>query len=619
MKIPFSRSLPVLLVVVALVVGSTPAQAAVRFRDRVASARPNPGVVISGSGWGHSVGMSQYGAYAMAQDGHSHGDILRHYYRGVDVEDGRMPPHIRVGLGQRLSETVVTAVEGDVPWQTCDEDGCDDAKVQPEGRTWKVSVGGEGKWKLTRGDKVVFRGGERQRLLARFNPSADPAGPIVLALNPNGPRRHYRWGHLEFRVDDAPDQTFLAVLQIPSVELYLRGLGEVPNSWGVKGMAALRAQAVTARTYAIKSHRAFAGLRPGCFCSLLATPLNQAYTGYDKETADYGELWTAGVESTAGKVVTYDGELISTFYSSSHGGRSENSQDSWAYAASFPYLTSVADPWSLDARANNPLASWSTTVGNAEFARFVGSQMTQLRGVRITGERTAGGSPRTLAATGVDSGGRPLSVTRSGAKGIVGIDLRSAFAFRGHVTLSTLPSQQVRRVSMLPFGDDDGSVHEYSAAFVADAGIMRGTSATTFSPGRRVTRAQMALAIYRMIAVPDNDRDFFDDDDGRPAEKAINALAAAEIVRGTGKRQFDPGAPVSRAQMATFFRNALELRGSDSDRFDDDNRSVHEPSINAIADAGVVSGCTRSRFCPDATITRGQLATFARRAVERFR
>jgi SpoIID/LytB domain protein len=612
------RRLVLLLAAAALVLPASPAAAA-PLRESVARARPNPGVVITGSGWGHSVGMSQYGAYAMAQDGKSYGQILRHYYRGVAVQDGQMPRHIRVGLGQRLAETPVSAELGEVPWKVCDEHGCSAVKVQPEGRTWTVSVGANGAWKLRRGDKEVFTGGADQRLIADFNPSASANGPIVLALNPNGSRRHYRWGFLEFRVDDAQDRTFLAVLQIPSVELYLRGLGEVPNSWGLKGMAALRAQAVTARTYAIKSHRAFNGLRPGCFCSLLATPLNQAYTGYDKETAEYGELWTAGVESTAGKVATYDGELISTFYSSSHGGRSENSEDSWAYSASFPYLRSVADPWSLDPRAGNPLASWSTTISNADFARFIGSGMRQLRSVRIAGARTAGGSPRTLAAAGVDGDGDAITVNRSGSKGIVGIDLRAAFAYRGHVTLSTLPSQQIRRVSMLPFTDDDGSVHEYSAAFVAAAGIMPGTSATTFSPQRRVTRGQMALAIYRMVRVPDAERDYFDDDDNSRAERAINALAGAGIVRGTGRRQFDPAAAVTRAQMATFFRAALDVRASSNDRFDDDNRSVHEPSINAIAAAGIVSGCTRSRFCPDNTINRGQLATFARQAVERFR
>ena len=42
-------------------------------------------VVISGRGYGHGVGMSQWGAYAMAQDGEQAQDIVLHYFQNVEI------------------------------------------------------------------------------------------------------------------------------------------------------------------------------------------------------------------------------------------------------------------------------------------------------------------------------------------------------------------------------------------------------------------------------------------------------------------------------------------------------------------------------------------------------
>src|SRR5690606_31581126 len=45
--------------------------------------------VAKGRGFGHGVGMSQYGAYGMAKNGRSHGQILRHYYKGVKIRNAK--------------------------------------------------------------------------------------------------------------------------------------------------------------------------------------------------------------------------------------------------------------------------------------------------------------------------------------------------------------------------------------------------------------------------------------------------------------------------------------------------------------------------------------------------
>jgi SpoIID/LytB domain protein len=588
------------------------------FRDKVLTTKPNPGITITGGGWGHSVGMSQYGAYAMAQAGHNATQILRHYYQGVTVAPDTMPNRLRVGLHRAMEASDVDALTGRVPWATCSEGSCTRVAVQPKGSTWRVRLLADGDYALVADGVRQWKGGQGTRLVANFNPKAKSDGTVVRAFNPNGSRRQYKWGRLEYSVNSPTNRTMYMVLDIPTIELYLRGLGEVPNSWGVKGPAALAAQAITGRTYALGMHRAFNGNRGDCRCSLLATPANQAYTGYEKETAQYGNYWVAAVDDTAAQVASHNGTLISTYYSSSHGGRSENSEDSWAYSASLPYLRSVDDKWSLSPTSGNPLSTWSTTVGNAAFAKFVGQGVSQVRAVSISG-RTDGGSPKVLNVAGVDSSGNPVTVTRTGKKGIVGIDLRSAFSFSGRVNLSTLPSQQVRTLTFGPFDDDDGNVHEYSIIYANAAGIMPGASATKFNPSGVVTRKAMAAFLYRTFDLPKPTKDHFDDDNGLPEEEAINAVAEAGIANGVAPRQFAPGRRLNRMQMATFFYAALGLSPVATDHFDDDNGLVHETSINAIAEKGIVGGCATRKFCPKQRIRRAQMATFLYQTVEAYR
>ena len=608
-----SRRIVLAFVAAALVVvTAVPAVAAPAFRDRARTARPSPDVILRGSGWGHGVGMSQYGAFAMAQAGRTYSEILKYYYRGIGIGSAAAAP-IRVGLSQGKTTLGVRTVTGTVPWLRCNADGCVQIKTQPEGRTWTVTLLDDGVWRIKDGSTLIFRGAAGQRLEGRFH------GSVISTYNPNGSPKTYRWGKLDLRVKSRTAHTMYVVLAIPTIEQYLRGLGEVPASWGANnGMAALRAQAVTGRTYALKMHRAYAGLRPGCFCSLLATPANQAYTGYEKEAPPYGNLWVKAVTDTANRIATYNGELISTFYSSSHGGRSENIQDSWAYGTTpIPYMRSVADPWSLSSNAGNPYASWTKRVSNASFARFTGG-VRSVRALKITSS-TDGGTPKTLRVGGVDGSGRSVAFTRDGAnsKGIVGNDLRFAYAYG---SLSTLPSSQLRRIALAPFTDDDGSPNEYAVIFAASANVMDPPSSTRFAVNTEVNRATLALALYRLLQLPRATTDYYSDDEARREEGAINAVTAAGLLGGKGgRRLFSPAARVTRAEMAVALYRALQLPPAGSDRFTDDERLAAESAINRVAAARIMGGCTSTRFCPGRTVTRQQLAVYLYRGVERYR
>ncbi len=107
----------------------------------------------------------------------------------------------------------------------------------------------------------------------------------------------------------------------------------------------------------------------------------------------------------------------------------------------------------------------------------------------------------------------------------------------------------------------------------------------------------------------------FSDDDGSIHEPNIEAIAAAGITQGCGGDLFCPFDSVSRAQMASFLSRALDLAPTSTDFFADDNGSVHEVNINRVAAAGITLGCEANRFCPNDPVTRAQMASFLVRAL----
>jgi hypothetical protein len=129
--------------------------------------------------------------------------------------------------------------------------------------------------------------------------------------------------------------------------------------------------------------------------------------------------------------------------------------------------------------------------------------------------------------------------------------------------------------------------------------------------------------VTALVAVGDPARaaGAFVDDDGSVFEADIEALAAAGITYGCNPPEDDrfcPDDPVSRGQMAAFLVRALDLDGGDGDRFVDDDGSVFEADIEALAAAGITYGCNPpedDRFCPGDPVTRGQMAAFLVRAL----
>jgi hypothetical protein len=150
---------------------------------------------------------------------------------------------------------------------------------------------------------------------------------------------------------------------------------------------------------------------------------------------------------------------------------------------------------------------------------------------------------------------------------------------------------------------------------------------TRYGPQESVSRGQMATFMARTIErsggrLPAAGRDWFTDDEGSVHEDAINRLRQAGVISGTSATTFSPGRSVTRAQMATFLRNTLEFRsgeswGSQMDYFSDDEGNTHEDAINAVAAAGVTRGTDGlTAYSPAREVTRAQMASFITRMLD---
>jgi SpoIID/LytB domain protein len=193
----------------------------------------------------------------------------------------------------------------------------------------------------------------------------------------------------------APANTIVKVLvgskvrDVP-LEEYVRGVvaAEMPSSWP---LAALEAQAVASRTYAITSD---AG---GSKFDVYADDRSQVYRGKAAETSRSN----AAVAATAGQVVTYGGQPAITYFFASSGGHTESVQYGFPGAAAEPWLVGVDDPYD-----EGPLHRWTITMSFASAAsRLSGLVDGSFEGIEVL-ER--GVSPRIVQAEVLGSKGHTL-------------------------------------------------------------------------------------------------------------------------------------------------------------------------------------------------------------------
>jgi hypothetical protein len=172
------------------------------------------------------------------------------------------------------------------------------------------------------------------------------------------------------------------------------------------------------------------------------------------------------------------------------------------------------------------------------------------------------------------------------------------------------------------FWDDDGSVHEPGIEFIFERGITRGCNppwSDRYCLGSSVTRGQMAAFLRRTLDLSSVVEDFFADDGDSIFEGDINALASVGIAFGCSTNAYCPDDALRREEMAALLVNAFGFDNpTDVDFFTDDDASPFQSSINALKHHGITRGCDPSAladFCPEGTVTRGQMATFLARAL----
>jgi stage II sporulation protein D len=351
--------------------------------------------VVRGAGYGHGIGMSQYGAYGLAQHGWTYERILSRYYRGTE-------------LGQAPSRPVRVLMQASDPY------------VRFRGATrapggLRLEPGVTHVVRPARGGRLALygRGGERLGAFGaplRISRGGRPVRLMGAAINGVTSGR-YR-GSLYLYAGSAGGVTAINALPIDD---YAKGVvaGEVPSSWDPD---ALRAQAVAARTYALATRKT------GDIFDQYPDTRSQMYVGVGGETASTN----AAVRDTAGEIITYKGKVAVTYYFSTSGGRTENIENSFVGAPPQPWLKSVKDPYD----GISPHHRWHVRLSNATMGARLGSPGT-LRRVKVL---SRGVSPRVVRARIYGSNGSRV-LTGPEIRARLGLD--DSWAYFTRVSTST--------------------------------------------------------------------------------------------------------------------------------------------------------------------------------------
>ncbi|HVR33238.1 MAG TPA: S-layer homology domain-containing protein [Acidimicrobiia bacterium] len=623
-----TRSRAIALAILSLLVGLFPAP--------VSAQEGEPAFVIDGSGWGHGVGLSQYGARALAESGSTVDDIIHNYYAGVSIQqmnDVLGPAHwmnadpdpLWIGLAQTQTSLTFESVGGVA--RLCkanDGEGECPTQFASPGEAWEFRALGGGQCQFFQNGNPVGNPGT-----CRGSIEWDQPGTVIKL---NGLNREMAWGRLRMRPIGSSFHISLEV----GVEQYVRGIAEIPPSWHP---AALQAQAIAARTYGVRQALRWGDAgengdnltndrKIACWCQLYSTVVDQNYVGYYAEDGAQDVPWVQAIQATAGRIITHpqapQQTVIIAYYSSSHGGHSDtNVEGLGAAPPAAAYLPAKPDPHSVAPAANNPYASWQVTLTASNIAARYG--LDTVTGVAIT-KQNPSGSAAEVTITGT-LGGAETTLVRTGRSFRSTMGLRSIFFTvdgAGAVAGSC-------RGSIPPSGFTDvaaSSVHAADIDCVANEGVTSGVGDGRYNPQGTVTRWQMALFLTRtapLLGVPvPSAQPPFTDLDGLSADTvaAIGSLAAMGVTSGTAATEFSPNQPVTRWQMALFLMRLHGLTGfavpsGESQGFTD--LAGHGEStvlaINQLAQLTITSGTSPGTYSPGLDVSREQMASFLARLI----
>jgi stage II sporulation protein D len=351
---------------------SAHAARAVKAAAKQASAAST--LYIQGGGFGHGIGMSQYGAYGYALHGWTYQQILAHYYTGTQIGTTNPNQTVRVLLSSGPAAFAGATEIGNKP-------------LNPS-VTYDVTPLANGQL------SVVNQTTHKQ--VGKFSAPLTATGSEPLSLAGLGAYR----GSFEFRPNGSGG---VYTVNVVGLDDYVQGVigAEMPASWATQ---ALETQAVAARTYAITTDV------DGGFFNLYPDTRSQMYRGVAAETPST----VAAVAATAGQIVTYDGTPAVTYFFASSGGYTENIEDAWPGATAEPWLRGVPDPY--DGAGGDPYHRWTRQMSLSTATKDLGGLVKgKLLSIKVT---ETGASPRIMKAKVTGTGG---STTVTGAQ------LESAF------------------------------------------------------------------------------------------------------------------------------------------------------------------------------------------------
>ncbi|MEX2292753.1 MAG: S-layer homology domain-containing protein [Acidimicrobiales bacterium] len=576
---------------------------------------------VTGRGWGHGRGLGQWGAFGYAT-GRSGGPwdyraILAHFYGETEIGSIGNPLAAVDLLGQRAQALVVEQTQGVTVAGLPGTSVAVRATLRDDGR-FDVERGtacADGTW----GEPTIVDGPIRLSPVSTTGDADDALG----LCRADGSRAGYRGDLVALGRTfdkDAAGGTARTV-NLLTLDDLLRSVvpRQVPAAWagvdGGRGLQAILAQVVAARGFAASGDGRWGDLHTGLGAAFTTcdSAACQPYVGVQAEDSIIDDA----VGRTSGEVRKREGTVVRTEFSASSGG--------WTAGGAFPAVSDVGD-----GVRDNPHHLWTATIQRSDLEAHY--KVGTLEAVQIL-ERNGFGS----------DGGRVLRMRLVGSDASVeltGIRFRDDFGLRSSwFTLKGAPPRPAvvpRSTSLAcPVGSVPASsyidvraadVHRFAVDCATWWTVAKGDRQGRFRPREGVTRGQLASMAARVLeragaTAPRHVRDAFADDDGTEHEADINALASFAVMSGFTSKRFEPQWPVTRAQVAAVLGRAVQhlgiaLRGDAADAFADDVASPYEPSINGLADLGILTGASAGFLHPDDGQRRDQLASLLVRTID---
>jgi SpoIID/LytB domain protein len=440
-------------------------------------------VVFSGHGWGHGLGLSQWGAFGYAKHGWTFDRILAHYYTGTTLGPAPVST-VRV----LLASAKTVRIESTTPWTVTDAAGL----------------------------KIVLEPGLlvlKAKLALADHPELQPPFTFVS-------KQPLLVGKVPYRgkLNVSSDGKLLQVIDTLGLESYLKGVvpAEMPSAWPAE---ALKAQAVAARSYAL------ANMTTGRAFDLYGDTRSQVFGGVKVENA----ATSAAVDATKGQVVLYKGKVADTLFFSTSGGRTASALESTGL--NVPYLVPVADPYDsaspyhdwgpvlVDAaivakqfKLASPIADMQTTTGPSGRVKSLNVTSDDDSQVTLTGNQVRGAlelrstwfTPallQLLPKAKTMSYGGALSLTGR-ARGVDQVSLEAKpfgldWAPVGDLLLdatgafSTIVRPSIATQYRLAWGDVRAGLAKIAVAVRVDATVQQGTATGTTKPAVAAAPVQL--------------------------------------------------------------------------------------------------------------------------------